>query len=55
MKTKRVYNQRIIKYLAIHGVYPIEEYDYSAVYAASRKFFSLLERYEIERYLMPNK
>lgn len=52
---RRVYNQRIIKYLANHGVYPIEEKNSYAVYAASRKFFSLLDRYQIERYLMPNK
>lgn len=52
---RKVYNQRIIKYLACQGLYPIEEYDNCAVYAASRKFFSLLERYDIERYLMPNK
>lgn len=52
---RQIRNKRIINYLAKYGVYPIEEYEDVSYYAASRRFFLLLDRYQIENYLIPNK
>lgn len=52
----KIYNRRMICFLADHGVYPIYEDNYScAVYKRTDKLCKLLDTYIIQSYLLPNK
>lgn len=48
-------NQRIQNYIEERGIEPIRELGRTSYYLRSRKLLSLLENYEIETYVIPNR
>lgn len=52
---KYISSRRIRNYLGRFGVQPLVEYEEGAYYSPTPKLFSLLDRYQIENYIIPNK
>ena len=48
-------NHRIQNYIEARGIEPIKEAGRTSYYLRSRKLISLLESYEIENYIIPNR
>ena len=48
-------NQRIQNYIEARGIEPLREAGRTSYYLRSRKLISLLESYEIENYIIPNR
>ena len=53
---KYIYSKHKQNYLAYYGIYPEAEcLDGSACYYKTPKLLALLDRYEIEYYIIPNR
>lgn len=48
-------NQRIQNYIEARGIEPIREVGRTSYYVRSAQLLALLDRYELENYIIPNR